>query len=113
VEEVLGDLEAIPHLHDVHDLHIWTLTSGFVALSGHGVIDDPRHQVHVLDEIREALHQHGIEHITFQLEPRPLYQIPGSEKDAGSGSESAGDSGGEPEPEGSEEPRAEGGHGVA
>ncbi|MDX1566878.1 MAG: cation diffusion facilitator family transporter [Longimicrobiales bacterium] len=75
VEEVLADLSAIPDLHDVHDLHVWTLTSGFVALSGHGVIDDPQHQAHVLDEIREVLEEHGIEHMTFQLEPRRLYQL--------------------------------------
>ncbi|MFW5904742.1 MAG: cation diffusion facilitator family transporter, partial [bacterium] len=75
VEDLLRDLNAIPDLNDVHDLHVWTLTSGFVALSGHGVIDDPQHQSHVLDEIRRVLGQHGIEHMTFQLEPRPLYQL--------------------------------------
>lgn len=118
VEEVLRDLNAIPHLHDVHDLHVWTLTSGFVALSGHGVIDDPRHQVHVLDEIREALHEHGIEHITFQLEPRPLYQLPDPE-----GAESTDDpdphpetdreSGTRADAEAVEDPGTEGGHGSA
>ncbi len=76
VEEVLRDLEGIPGLSDVHDLHVWTLTSGFVALSGHGVIDEPRHQRLVLGEIRDRMEGHGIHHVTFQLEPRPLYQIP-------------------------------------
>jgi len=76
VEEVLRDLEGIPDLSDVHDLHVWTLTSGFVALSGHGVIDEPRHQRRVLGEIRDRMEDHGIHHVTFQLEPRPLYQIP-------------------------------------
>ncbi len=76
VEEVLRDLEGIPDLSDVHDLHVWTLTSGFVALSGHGVIDEPRHQRLVLGEIRDRMEGHGIHHVTFQLEPRPLYQIP-------------------------------------
>lgn len=79
VEEVLEDLGDIRGLHDVHDLHVWTLTSGFVALSGHGVIDDPRQQRRVLDEISRRLEEHGIEHVTFQLEPRRLYQIPENE----------------------------------
>ncbi len=76
VEDVLADLREISDLHDVHDLHVWTLTSGFVALSGHGVIDDPRHQRRVLDEIQGRMANHGIQHVTFQLEPRPLYQLP-------------------------------------
>jgi len=82
VEEVLEDLRDVRHLHDVHDLHVWTLTSGFVALSGHGVIDDPRHQRDVLSEIQERMAERGIQHVTFQLEPRPLYQIPEMESDA-------------------------------
>lgn len=76
VEEVLAELNDVPHLHDVHDLHVWTLTSGFVALSGHGVLDDPLRQREVLDEIRRRLERFGIQHVTFQLEPRTLYQIP-------------------------------------
>ena len=73
--EVLKDLRAIPHLDDVHDLHVWTLTSGFVALSGHAVLEDPTHHQAVLDEIRERMGERGIEHVTFQLEPRRLHQI--------------------------------------
>jgi cobalt-zinc-cadmium efflux system protein len=76
VEKILDELNSIEELDDVHDLHVWTLTSGFVALSGHGVIDDPTHHPVILDEIRERLAKHGIEHVTFQLEPRRLYQIP-------------------------------------
>jgi cobalt-zinc-cadmium efflux system protein len=34
------DLAGIDGLEEVHDVHVWTLTSGFVALSAHGVIDD-------------------------------------------------------------------------
>jgi len=77
VEEVHEDLESVPGLRDVHDLHVWTLTSGFVALSAHGVIDEPREQARILEEIRERMRAHGIEHVTVQLEPRRLYQIPG------------------------------------
>lgn len=73
--EILNDLRSIQNLEEVHDLHVWTLTSGFVALSAHGVLSDPTcHQV-VLDEIRERMKRYGIEHVTFQLEPKRLHQI--------------------------------------
>ncbi len=73
---LLDDLWRIEGLDDVHDVHVWTLTSGFVALSGHGVIDDPGDHTRVLDEVRARMKDHGIEHVTFQLEMRPLYQLP-------------------------------------
>jgi len=79
--EVLKDLRAIPHLEDVHDLHVWTLTSGFVALSGHGVLDDPVRHQGVLDEIKERMGERGIEHVTFQLEPVRLHQIHAVERE--------------------------------
>jgi len=76
VDDLRRELEAVPELHDVHDLHVWTLTSGFVALSGHGVIEDPGQYREVLRDIQERVRRFGIEHVTFQLEPRKLYQIP-------------------------------------
>ena len=75
MEDVLGDLQSIPNVHSVHDLHVWTLTSGFVALSGHAVLDDPTHHQRVLDEIRDRMERRGIGHVTFQLEPERLHQI--------------------------------------
>ncbi len=70
---VLEDLRSIPNLHEVHDLHVWTLTSGFVALSGHGVLHDPTHHQQVLDEIRERMGRRSIGHVTFQPnQPAPL-----------------------------------------
>lgn len=73
---ILADLAGIEGLSDVHDVHVWTLTSGFVALSAHGVIDDPAHHTRILDEIRDHMRGHGIEHVTFQIELRTLYQLP-------------------------------------
>ncbi len=72
---IQAELRSIEGLSEVHDLHVWTLTSGFVALSGHGVIDDPAQHMRVLDEIREKMARFGIEHVTFQIELRPLYQM--------------------------------------
>jgi len=47
-----------------------------VALSAHGVIADPADHTRVLDEVQSRMKARGIEHVTFQLELRPLYQLP-------------------------------------
>ena len=75
VDEVIADLSGIPELEEVHDVHVWTLTSGFVAMSGHGVVDDLSQQREVLDEINRRMRAYGIQHVTFQVEPRRLHQL--------------------------------------
>jgi cobalt-zinc-cadmium efflux system protein len=77
VEALVEDLRGIEGLEELHDIHVWTLTSGFVAMSGHGVIDDLSMHRRILDEINDMLNDRGISHVTFQLEPRPLHQIDG------------------------------------
>jgi cobalt-zinc-cadmium efflux system protein len=76
LEQVLEALTDIEGLDEVHDVHVWTLTSGFVAISAHGVIDDPTDHSRVLNEVRELVAGYGIDHVTFQIEMRRLYQIP-------------------------------------
>lgn len=83
LDDVLADLRGVQGLEDVHDVHVWTLTSGFVALSGHGVMADPTQHARILDGVRERMEVHGIQHVTFQLEPRTLYQIPQTERSTG------------------------------
>lgn len=66
-------LEA-PYVVDVHDLHVWTVTSGLPALSVHVVIDDECFTAGrapaLLDELQACLAGHfDVEHSTFQLEP--------------------------------------------
>jgi cobalt-zinc-cadmium efflux system protein len=75
VEELVASLGGIEGLEELHDVHVWTLTSGFVAMSGHGVIDDLSMHRRILDEINRRLQERGISHVTFQLEPRPLHEI--------------------------------------
>jgi cobalt-zinc-cadmium efflux system protein len=76
LEAVLADLTGIDGLEEVHDVHVWTLTSGFVALSAHGVVDAPTLHTRILDEVRTRMQAHGIAHVTFQIELRPIYQLP-------------------------------------
>ena len=76
MDRVLESLSGIDGLDEIHDVHVWTLTSGFVAISAHGVIDDPTDHSRVLNEVRKLVASHGIDHVTFQIEMRRLYQIP-------------------------------------
>lgn len=75
VPALLDDLNGIEGVHGVHDLHVWTLTSGFVALSAHGTLTDPALHGRVLDQVRSRAAGHGIDHVTFQLEPPSLVAI--------------------------------------
>jgi cobalt-zinc-cadmium efflux system protein len=54
---------------DVHDLHVWTITSGLDAMSGHLVIGDGIDEQRVLGAARTYLHESfGIDHTTIQIE---------------------------------------------
>ncbi len=62
-------MAAREHVHSVHDLHIWTLSSGQIALSAHVVLQDMRHWDAVLAALREMLeHEFDIGHVTLQPE---------------------------------------------
>jgi cobalt-zinc-cadmium efflux system protein len=66
-------LEAV-HVTDIHDLHVWTVTSDLPALSAHVVVGDScftdGHAPQVLDQLQACLAGHfDVEHSTFQLEP--------------------------------------------
>lgn len=62
-------LDAIPGVDDVHDLHVWTVTSGYLAMSGHAVVAQPDENQRILGEIHRCMReQFGIHHITVQLE---------------------------------------------
>jgi Co/Zn/Cd efflux system component len=52
----------------VHDLHVWTVVNGVVAMSGHAVVPDLESHPGVLDGIRTEMAGLGIGHVTMQLE---------------------------------------------
>ena len=56
----------------VHDLHVWTLTSGREAMSAHVVVHDVRESERLLGALHAVLHtRFGIDHTTIQLETEP------------------------------------------
>jgi cobalt-zinc-cadmium efflux system protein len=70
IDQVSADLEAIDGVEDVHDLHVWTLTSGMDAASVHLVITESTDHHAVLDQARDLLvTRYEIGHATLQVEP--------------------------------------------
>ena len=70
VASVRERLAAVPGVCDVHDLHVWTLTSGMEVASAHLTLDPAAEIGAVLATAREALHdEFHIEHATLQVEP--------------------------------------------
>jgi cobalt-zinc-cadmium efflux system protein len=68
-----AEIEAMPGVRRAYDLHAWTLTSGFDAMSGHVVVDDVAAGPGVIRAIRALLKErHGIEHVTVQVEDEAL-----------------------------------------
>lgn len=75
LDAVRRHLLEVDHIHDVHDLHAWTITSSLPALTAHLVVDDAcfrdGHAPGLLDKVQACLHEHfDVEHSTFQLELR-------------------------------------------
>ncbi len=68
VDAVRKQLESIPHIESVHDLHVWSVTPKMVAMSVHAVVREPATHQHVLEHVHDAMRLFGIEHITVQLE---------------------------------------------
>jgi len=71
VTEVVADLAMLPEVVDVHDMHIWSLTSGMDVATAHLVIADGADSHSVLDRARDLLvSKHSIAHATLQVEPQ-------------------------------------------
>jgi cobalt-zinc-cadmium efflux system protein len=65
---VRSRLEAIAGVESVHDLHVWSVTSGVVAMSAHAVVRQPDEHQDVLERAHDAMQELGIDHVTVQLE---------------------------------------------
>jgi cobalt-zinc-cadmium efflux system protein len=68
LSEVQGRILGVPGVAAVHDLHVWTVVSGMVAMSGHAVVPDLDAHPGVLEGIRDQMASLGIGHVTMQLE---------------------------------------------
>jgi cobalt-zinc-cadmium efflux system protein len=66
-------LKEIPGIKAVHDLHVWTITSGLDSMSGHIVVTDMGESPRVLRAVRETMKdKFGLEHVTVQIEDEKM-----------------------------------------
>ena len=84
VKAVVGAMHEIEGVREVHDLHVWTISSNKYALSAHVRIDANASYKKTLDTIRDKLHKRfNMDHLTIQIElpdeneAMKLYQIAG------------------------------------
>ncbi len=71
VDKVIKTLKNVPGVDEVHDIHIWTITSGILALSVHLLIEDQMvsRSAEIVDTVNKDLgQQFNIRHTTLQLE---------------------------------------------
>lgn len=88
VNEVGRAMVSVDGVREVHDLHVWTVTSGFPALAAHVIVEPARD----VDEVRAAVEallseRFGIEHTTLQAMGERLLELedrlPGNPSDRG------------------------------
>ena len=68
LRDVEQRIRAVAGVQAVHDLHVWTVTSGIIAMSGHVVAPELERHPDVLRRIRREMATLGIGHVTVQLE---------------------------------------------
>ena len=68
LSEVHDCIATVPGVASVHDLHVWTVTSGVIAMSGHLVVQNPADNQRVLEAVQDRLGGMGIRHVTVQME---------------------------------------------
>jgi cobalt-zinc-cadmium efflux system protein len=73
---VRDGLQAIGGIESVHDLHVWTVTSGMVAMSAHAVVREPAENQKVLEAAVAAMQRLGISHVTLQVERDSICEAP-------------------------------------
>jgi cobalt-zinc-cadmium efflux system protein len=74
LDAVREQLEAIPGIEAVHDLHVWSVSPRMVAMSAHAICRSADSQQHVLEHIHDAMALFGIGHITVQLEQTEMFE---------------------------------------
>jgi cobalt-zinc-cadmium efflux system protein len=72
LDAVRSAIAAVPGVFSVHDLHVWTVTSGMVAMSAHVVVPASADHHGALEQVRAAMARFGIHHVTVQIEGQEL-----------------------------------------
>jgi cobalt-zinc-cadmium efflux system protein len=73
--EVQQTLESVTGVARVHDLHVWTLTSGLFTLTAHVVVNGAHNPHALLNALEQVIQERfSIDHTTIQLEPQDRQQ---------------------------------------
>ncbi len=78
LETITATILGVTGVRGVHDLHVWTITSGLYAVSGHLIVDPQSIEQgsRIIGEVSECLRtSFGIDHVTLQLEHQTLEKI--------------------------------------
>jgi cobalt-zinc-cadmium efflux system protein len=78
LENIAETIRSVNGVKGVHDLHVWTITSGLYALSGHVTVDSETigQGSVILEKVASKLKESfGIEHVTLQMEKETLESI--------------------------------------
>ncbi|MDR6156684.1 cobalt-zinc-cadmium efflux system protein [Chryseobacterium sp. SLBN-27] len=69
ISKLRASLEELPGIKELHDLHVWSLTSGVNAMSAHVIADDNKNRNEILQILKDkATTDFKITHTTFQIE---------------------------------------------
>lgn len=71
IESIIRTIESVSGIQRIHDLHVWSITSGQHALSCHAVVDEHLSVLQsqeILRAVEHELEHKGINHVTVQLE---------------------------------------------
>ena len=74
LDDIRRHMAELPGIREVHELHVWTITSGLPVFSAHVVVDpeiiERGQSAIMLDQLQDCLRGHfDVDHSTFQLEP--------------------------------------------
>jgi len=78
LESIAKTIRSVEGVKGVHDLHVWTITSGLYALSGHVTLDSNKISEGsiIIEKVAAKLKEsYGIEHVTLQMEKETLENI--------------------------------------
>src|SRR5438132_7852301 len=78
LESITNTIQIVDGVKGVHDLHVWTITSGLYALSGHVTLgsDKITEGSIIIEKVAAKLKESfGIEHVTLQMEKETLENI--------------------------------------
>ena len=70
IQKLYDDLVNTPGATNIHDIHVWAITSGHNSLTAHVVVEEGANQDEVIKNAEAVARAHGINHTNFQLETK-------------------------------------------